>query len=282
MSGEPKPDDRRPDRFWLFDVVVPLLTTVLAGALFLVESNASGVARALAMLAFGLMLAVYFLVRALRTHATLSRLAAVGEADELVREADRQLRGALGPGRFVGRNPAPFYVYKATGQWLRGDDAEAEATLAQVETAPAAGGGAAALSRRSRLSRTWQLMHDTLRFRILCLRGDAAAARALWDGRLAAQLGGIGAVVDLERREAEALLAWAEGDDAACIERAKKLANDVRIAVAPRALYHFLAGSALHRSGDHAAAMQHLAEAVTLAPQTFIGERARALQAGAA
>jgi hypothetical protein len=267
------------ERFWLFDVVVPLVTTIFAGALFLLETGVSGVPRAMVLLAFVLMLGIYFLVRSLRTHATLSRLAAVGDAAELVRRADIQIRGALGPGRFVGRSPAPFYIYKAIGLWLGGDDAAAEAALAQLD-APTHR-GVAGIARRSRLSRTWQLLHDTTLLRILCLRGDAATARALWDQRLVGQLGGIGRLADLERREAEALLAWAEGDDAVCVERSRKLANDIRLASAPRALYHYLAGAALERSGDPTAAAPHLSEAVELAPETFISARALALRSAA-
>ena len=73
------------------------------------------------------------------------------------------------------------------------------------------------------------------------------------------------------------MLAWVEGDDAACAAQAGRLASDNRLAAAPRALYHLLAGGALVRAGDRAAGVAHLTEAASLAPLTFIAARAAAL-----
>jgi hypothetical protein len=259
------------DRSYLLDIGMPA-STLFAGLIFVSASDVSGLAKVLVLLGFASMLGIWFTFRALRTYATLSRLAAIGEPEELIEVADRNI-GRARRLWWLGRSPAPYQVQRAIGLTMAGRfaDAEAEITLATER-----------LRRGGRTAPVWQLLADTTLLTCRVFTSDASGARTLYDTRIAPRLRQLpGAGRDLTQREQEAQLAFAEAQWPRCIELSDKLAGDNRLAHAPRAFYQYLSGVARLQSGDRAAAEPFLRKAASLAPKTHVAAEARRILAAA-
>ena len=231
-------------------LAVPLLMGV-AYALLAIEGHASELPGLLILLGFLAVVGLWSLVRELRAHAAVTRLAAVGEADELVEAATDEIER-----RLTRRSKAPFYIYLALGRYLRGEWDEAERALD--------GHGI------DRLRPAYRLLAATTRVGILVERGDAAGARATYDRQVMPLAGRMaGPAARLLAVEAEARVLLAEGDHAEAAPLFARMSGDVRLGPATRALAHAHAARCADAAGDAEAAAHHRADAAHLAPGTF-------------
>jgi hypothetical protein len=207
----------------------------------------------------GGVVALWLAFRELRLQAALSRLAAIGEPDELLALVER----ALGA-RMFERGKVALHVYAGIAHRLKGDDAAAERALDQAELARLPAG-----SRR-----TWTVIAGAQRVALAARAGNAADARAIYDADVAPVrapgTAGPGALA-----VADEALAWvlvAEGKRAEARPLAEKLSKDVRLGAATRATAKHLLGRCAEPD-DAAAAQAAYAEAAALAPRTWLAAR---------
>jgi hypothetical protein len=244
-------------------VAVPALMGI-AYALLELEGHPTELPAILILLAFLAVVGLWSLVRELRAHATVARLAAVGDADELIEVATGEIQR-----RLTRRSKAPFSIYLALGHYLRGEWDDAQRAL-----------DAGAIDR---LRPAWRLLAASTRVGVLVERGDAAGARRLYDrdvARLAARMAGPGA--RLLAVEAEARVKLAEGDCAEAAPLFARMSGDVRLGPATRAMAHAHAARCAEAAGDAEAAAHHRADAAHLAPGTFAAGPAPAAATDAA
>jgi tetratricopeptide (TPR) repeat protein len=236
-------------------IVIPV---IIAGAfsLLMLEGRPTGLAFLLFCVATSVMIGLWNLMRELRAHATATRAAAIGEPDELIALAQGEIKR-----RLTTRSRAPFWIYLGLGHQLRGDlDAAADAFTQAERYAP--------------LKPAWRMLANTARIGLLVERGDAAAARALYDGTIvpaAQRMTGPG--VRLLTAEAEARVKFAEGDHAGARAMFERMCKDVRLGPSTRALAHWYAARCAEALGDDAAATQHFADAAKLVPKTYLARR---------
>ena len=228
---------------------------LLTWLLLFLTSNVRGVAAVVTLIAFGLVVVLWATYRELRVHASASRHAAQGEPEELLALADRELGKRLFP-----RSRVPFHLYRSIAHQLRGEWGQARAAL-----------DASDLARMgSRARRTWGILHAGQRINLLAEEGDAAGARRVLEQELLPHLRfvpGAGAKVIADEAEARVLLA--EGRTDAALLTFEKLATDVRLGPATRALCRYRAGQCVE-ARDPAAARAAFAEAARLAPNTWL------------
>ncbi len=236
-------------------VVIPLIIAA-AFALLFIEGQPKGVAAIMFILATAVMIGLWNLMRELRAHASATRFAAIGEADELIAFAKEEIER-----RYTDRSRAPFWVYLALGHQLRGDPDAASGALDTAE------------EFRS-LKPAWRLLAATARVGLLVERGDAAGARAYYEQRIATpaqRMSGPG--VRLLAAESEARVRFAEGDVAGARPMFEKMCGDIRLGPSTRALAHWYAARCAETAGDAEAATRHFADAAKLAPKTFMAKR---------
>jgi hypothetical protein len=255
VPAGPTPGQRKAIEL-LGSLAVPVTMTAAYVILILV-SDVAGVARWLLLLALGAVLVIWVLFRELRSHAAISRMLAVGEPDEVIRIAEAELGK-----RLTTKGKVPFWIYLAGGHELRGDWAEARLALDKTPLA--------AVPARTR--DTWGLLHASYDVACRLETGDAAGARKVFDDVIApAAKRTRGPGIELLVAEGTARLALVEGDPASARDTFQKLARDVRLGPAPRAIAHALAARAADALGDAAAADEHRAQARKLAPKTWMG-----------
>jgi len=248
----------------LADVLAVPVVMGLAYGLLTLEGRPAELPEILIFIAFASVVGIWTLVRALRTHAIASRLAAVGDADELVAFAEAELGR-----RLTARSKAPFYIYLGLGHYLRGEWDEATAALDRC--------------RLARVRPAWRLLAASTRLGVLVERGDGPGARAVYDRDVApaaARMAGPGA--RLLAVEAEARVKLVEGDHAAAAPMFARMSGDVRLGPATRATAHLHAARCAEAAGDVEAAAHHRADAAHLAPGTFVARPPAADAAAAA
>jgi len=236
-------------------IVIPL---IIAGAftLLMLEGQPTGLALFCFILATGVMVGLWNLMRELRAHATATRAAAIGEPDELIALADDQIKR-----RVRARSRAPFYVYLGLGHQLKGDWDAAEKAFLTAES-------------HKGIRPQWLLLAGTARVGLQVERGDAAGARSLYEQRVAApaqRMSGPG--VRLLADEALARVIFAEGDVARARPMFEKMCNDVRLGPATRASAHWYVARCAETLGDAEAASTHFAAAARLVPKTYLAKR---------
>ncbi len=220
---------------------VPVLVA-LAYAGLIATSDMTPAMMALTLGFFGIVLLLWSGFRELRLHAIASRHAAVGEPDELLALAEKQVTR-----RLRAKTRVPFQIYIAMAHELRGDRDAAKTALAATDLD----------LLHPKVRRTWGAIHASLRITLLTRDGDAAGARKVLEESLRPFLKyipGAGAEVILREAEARVLLAEAKPDEARPMFEA--LAKDIRLGPATRA-------ACLYLLGDHAAAAK-------LAPRTWM------------
>lgn len=216
-------------------------------------SGVKGVGSAGMGLGFLAVLFLYWIYRQLRVHASASRMAAVGDAAELIELSDREIVRKMS-----ARTRLPFRIYRAIGLEQRGDHAAARQALDELDLTTIS------TSRR----RTWGTIVASTRIQIAVAEDDAATARKIYDTQLAPVLAGVGgAGAAVLFGEAEALVLYAEHDYDRARPIFEKLAKDIRISSATRALCK-------HYLGRIADDPKLLAEAAKLAPKTWLAQNA--------
>lgn len=227
-------------------IPIILLSTWL---LMFASAKLRGLPAIAALLAFGVVVVLWASYRELRAHAAASRHAAQGEPEELLALADAQLAR-----RWTVRSRIPFHLYRSIAHHLRGDRAAARDAL-----------DAADLSRiHTKAGRSWRILHAAQRIALLADTGDAAEARRILERELQPQLRFVpGAGADVIATEAEARVLVAEGRPADALPRLERLARDVRLGPAPRAVAHLLRARCL----PEPAASEARADAARLAPK---------------
>ena len=234
-------------------VIMPLFLVAVYAA-FVLTSNAQGAALVLSLSFLVLVLLLWFGFRRLKLHAQASRLAGVGEPDELLAHVARELPRCMTEG---GRRP--LYIHAAIAHNLRGDFAAARASLdrsAYLEPS------------RSRRGRGWQGLAAATDVVTRTEQGDLAGARRSYERWVApiaalAPYGGMALVA----RECLARLKLAEGDPAGARELIAPLVKNIRLSDATRAQVHALLASAARAQGEEAEAADHAAKARALAPR---------------
>jgi uncharacterized protein HemY len=236
-------------------VVIPVIIGA-AFALLFIEGQPRGLAAVLFCVSTAVMIGLWNLMRELRAHASATRAAAVGEPDELIELAEREIKQ-----RFTERSRAPFYVYLALGREQRGEWAAATEALDRA-------------AQYRPLKPAWRLLAATARVGVLVEQGDVAGARKVYDGQVAPaaqRMAGPG--VQLLAAEAAARVRYAEGDKEGTAPLFKRMSGDVRLGPSTRAVAHWYAARCADAAGDREAADRHFGDAARLAPKTFVAHR---------
>jgi tetratricopeptide (TPR) repeat protein len=236
-------------------VLIPVVLLATWLILFL-TADVRGLAAVVTLIAFGAVLVLWLTYRQLRTHAAASRMAAQGEPRELIALAERELGRRLTP-----RSKVPFHLYRSIGHSLLGEAEAARQALAPVEPID--------------LGRSWGLLVAAQQVALDADAGDAAAARKRLDETVVPLLRKLpGAGVEVIGVEAEARVLFAEGKLDEARAKFEKLARDIRLGPATRAICRHFVGRCLE-ANDPEAARAAFAEAAKLAPKTWVATSAR-------
>ncbi len=225
----------------------------LAGlyAALVLNSAAGRTAQVVAAMFFVALILLWFGVRRLRVHAAASRLAAIGQPDELLALVEREL-----PRRLTAGTRAPLHVFAAMAHNLRGAPAAARRALDAAGIVP----GGKAL-------RSWQFLWATADVHARCTTGDLAGARTTF-ARAIEPMNRVGSGgVELMAMEALARIRLAEGEPATARELVAPMVKDVRLGPAARGQLHALLAQIAAAAGDEAEAADHAARARALAPR---------------
>lgn len=234
--------------------IIPTLL-VVTWLILVVTSDVHGVAAGVVLVAFLMVMFLWFTYRELRVHAAAARMAANGEPEELLALADQQIAR-----RLTARSRVPFHIYRSIAQEMAGDRAAAEKALEAAELGRLRGQG------RS----SWTVLHASQRIGLAADAGDAAKAREILEQELRPSVGsvsGAGAVVIASECEARVLFAEGKLDEAQKIF--EKLGKDIRLGQSTRALCRYYVGKCLE-ARDPEAAKAAFAEAAKLAPRTWM------------
>jgi hypothetical protein len=243
--------------------VIPLVL-VLTWVMLFASSNVRGIPAVITLFAFGLVVVMFRAYRELRIHAASARHAAQGDPDELLALAERELSR-----RWTPRSRAPFHIFRSIAYQLRGEWAEARKALDAADLK----------SVGNRARRSWSMLHDAQRINLLAEEGDAAGARRVLEQELLPMLRfvpGAGSKVIADEAEARVLLAERRFD--AALPTFDKLARDVRLGPATRALCRYRAAQCLDEV-EPAAAREVYLDAARIAPKTWIPAAVRRRQA---
>jgi hypothetical protein len=195
----------------LDNIVIPGIL-VLTWVILYLTSNVRGIAAAVVAGAFLMVVFLYVTYRELRTHAGASRMAANGEADDLLELADRQIAR-----RWTERGRLPFHIYRSIALEAKGDLVGARRAL---EPAAAARGSWAVLRAAQRVG----------------LAPHPAEARAIYEEELVpAVRAAPGAGSEILAAEAHAKVLLGEGRFEEARPIFEKLAKDVRVGATVRA-----------------------------------------------
>jgi len=242
----------------IFRILDSWFVPVLVGVAYLGLIGTSDMSPAISIVTLvfmGLILLLWSGFRELRLHAIASRHAAVGEPDELLVLADKQIAGRMRAGGRV-----PFQVYRAVAFELKGDREAATAALAAVQFD--------LLTPKSR--RGWTALAAATKVNLLAQADDAAGARRAFEDELRVAMKGVpgpGAEIILREAEARVLLVEGKHDDARAMFEV--LAKDIRLGPATRGACKYFIGKCLEAT-DPAAAQEAYAAAAKLAPRTWI------------
>ncbi len=237
---------------WGETVVVPLVL-IAVYAVLIETSGATGAARVVALGFLGFVLLLWFGFRRLKLHAQASRLAGIGEPEQLLALVAREMPRCLTAG---GR--APLHVHAAVAHNLRGDFAAARRSLDASELL---------VPTRRRPGRSWIALASAADVTTRTEQGDLDGARASFDRGVRTMtamvpLGGL----ELVARECQARLMLAAGDAAGARAELAPLVKNVRLSDATRAQVHALLARAAAALGEATVAAEHAALARELAP----------------
>ena len=242
--------------------VIPLVL-VLTWVMLFASSNVRGIPAVITLFAFGLVVVMFRAYRELRVHAAAARHAAQGDPDELSALADREIEK-----RWTTKSRAPFHIYRSIAFQLRGEWGEARKALDAADLKRIGG----------RARRSWSMLHDAQRINLLAEEGDAAGARRVLEQDLLPMLRfvpGAGAKVIADEAEARVLLAERRFD--AALPTYDKLAKDVRLGPATRAICRYHAAQCLDEVEPEAAREVYL-DAARIAPKTWVPAAVRRRQ----
>jgi len=234
---------------------------ILTWLMLIATSDVGGIAAVFTLFAFGMVMVLWATYRELRVHAAASRLAAQGQPDELIALAEGEIAR-----RWFPRSRVPFHIYASIAHQLRGDWDEARRALAAADLRRLGG----------RSQRSWGILHAAQRINVLAEAGDAAEARRVLEQDLLPAIRfvpGAGARVIADEAEARVLLA--EGRRDAALPTYEKLAKDIRLGPATRALCRYHAAQCLEAI-EPEAAREAYADAARLAPQTWLAAAVKA------
>ena len=134
-----------------FRVIDTYAVPAILVSTYLVLIATSEMSRGIAVLTLFMLagvIALWLAYRELRLHAAASRLASIGEPDELMVLAEKELDR-----RLLERSKVPFRIYVSIAYQLRGEWDEARRALARVDLGKLGG----------RTRRTWSLLHAAQR-----------------------------------------------------------------------------------------------------------------------
>jgi hypothetical protein len=238
---------------WGESVLVPLGLIGLYVAL-IETSGAAGAARVVALGFLVFVLLMWFGFRRLKLHAQASRLAGIGEPEQLLALVARELPRCLTEG---GRRP--LHVHAAIAHNLRSDFAAARRSLdASGFLVPTRGRG----------GRGWVALAAAADVTTRTEVGDLAGARASYERGVApvvalAPLGGL----ELVARECQARLLLGAGEPAEARAALAPMVKNIRLSDGTRAQVHALLARAAAALGEDAVAAEHAAKARALAPR---------------
>lgn len=246
--------------------LIVLFVVALAWLAFVVFSGATGIAKALMGVGFAFALMLMFTIRELKQHATISRYAAIGEPDKILEIADAQLSRRRSPKRRV-----PFQVYKAIAQGMKGEWEDVIETLEAIDFE----------RMGAKARRTWQFLYYNNLLAAYCFTGRVAEARTMFDDHIEP----FGTIVrspgtKLAISESRAKLHYFEDDLDEARKGFESLVDDVRLASAARALYHYFLGLVARDQGDADRSAEHFRKASELAPNTFVAETVEDVPSG--
>lgn len=215
-------------------------------------SEASNTVKVIILIAFALGFLLWSTARELRVHASASRLGAIGEPDELIELADKQLAR-----RRAARRRVPFYIYKALAYSMKSEWDEATKILEGIDFG----------SLRGNARRTWQFLYYNNLLACRLFTGRTEDARAIYEEHVAPFAETVKSPgTELTARESRAKVLFFEGEHDEAAEIFSDLTNEIRIAQASRALYHHFLAAIAGEKGDTDTAARHRAEADELAP----------------
>jgi hypothetical protein len=240
---------------WLRRHGESLLAPVAGAALYaaLVSTAGAGaVASVIAALFFIGVLMMYLGLRRLRVHASASRLASIGDPDQLLALVEREL-----PRRLLTGTRMPLYIFRAMAYNLLGNWDRARQALNDAGIRPG-----------QRSTRSWHLVWAAADIHTRTGSGDAIGARQSYVAlvmpfrRLVPAAG-----VELIAIECEARILLAEGNPAAARVCITPLIKDIRLGAGVRAQLRAILAQAAAAEGDVAGAAEHAAAARKLAPK---------------
>lgn len=200
-------------------------------------------------------------IRNLRLHAAVNRLAALGKPDAMLAIIEAELSASKD-----AQVQVPFTIYKATALRLKGDFSEALALLESVQ--PRLMGGNA--------GRTWCFLHSAERLGCLAFLGRTHDARRVLEEEVEPFARNMTSpAADIIVRESRARLAFFEERYDESAELFQALVDDGRMVPASRALYHYFLGRiAMIRGQDPS---EHFRQAREMAGETFIPQAIESL-----
>jgi hypothetical protein len=241
--------------FWRnFDMWIAPVMLATVYAVFIWSSEPSRVAELIAGMFFVAIIGMWFWIRRLRVHASASRLAAIGQPDELLAYVAKEL-----PRRRTHGTRAPMHVFAAMAHNMRGDFAAARRALDE-----------SGIKLGDRRQRSWQFFWAAADVHARAAQGDVAGARKSFDKGIKTMGAMASSGVHLVALEAEARIKLAEGDAAAAREMVTPLVKDVRLGPGARGQLHVLLAQAATQAGDPEGAALHTAEARKLAPRCVL------------